>query len=295
MGGTRRAVLGTVVALCALAGCDARAVPPEVGPGGVDFDAEVVEFDPSGFNGPPFTALIDSESAAEAFAGWFASRRGAASTLPQVVQHPELLGDTDTYAYLALVTSTGCRAPTSAELGRVGTDLRPEFLGGIDHPECARAYTPFVVFKVPRAAIDGVTTVGGAAADRDGPAEAVGSVELSPTAPGFTPREVTDPARRTELADELAATGSDRARVLAILDRSSGLLDEYGPTTLRRYAFPVRSCPDDLLVLDIGRTELRVRALARVDAPLTCEAPTTHLAVFDVRSIHIPDGARPAS
>ncbi|MEV0706462.1 hypothetical protein [Nocardia aurea] len=295
MGGTRRAVLGTVLALCVLAGCDARVEPPEVGPAGVDFDTEVVEFDPSGFNGPPFAALIDSESSAEAFAGWFASRRGSASTLPRVVQQPELLGDTDTYAYLAMVTSTGCRAPTSAEWGRVGTDLRPEFLGGVDHPECVRAYTPFVVFKVPRAAIDGVTTVGGVAADSDGPAETVGSVELSPTAPAFTPREVTDPARRTELADELSATGSDRTRVLATLDHTSGLLDKYGPTTLRRYAFPVRSCPDDLLVLHVGRTELRARALARVDAALTCEAPTTHLAVFDVRSLHIPDGARPVS
>ncbi|WP_288047915.1 hypothetical protein [Nocardia sp.] len=283
------------MALCVLAGCDARVEPPEVGPAGVDFDAEVVEFDPSGFNGPTFAALIDSESAAEAFAGWFASRRGAASTLPRVVRNPELLGDTDTHAYLAMVTSTGCRAPTSATLGRVGTDLRPELLGGIDHPECVRAYTPFVVFRVPRGAIDGLATVDGAAVDRDGPAEAIGSVELSPTAPVFTPREVTDPGRRAELADELAATGSDRARVLATLDRSSRLLDEYGPTTLRRYAFPVRSCPDDLLVLDVGRTELRARALARVDAALTCEAPTTHLAVFDVRSIHVPDGARPAS
>ena len=285
---TTTTVLAAVAAFGALTGCDPEGVPIPVG-----LNVEVVEFDPAGFNGPPFTAIIDSANSAEAFAGWFEARRGTGSTLPEVVRRPELLADPDTYVYLAAVTSTGCRAPTGAELRRVGDDLRPEFVGGTDRPECYRAYTPFAVYKIARAAVGSVVdlTVDGAASDRDGPAESVGRIELSPAAADFTPREVGEPGARTALADELAASGTDRVR--ATLDGTSRLLEQYGPTNLRRYAFPVRSCPDDVVTLHVGPTELRAAAYTPVDAPRTCEAPTAHLVVFDIRSVHVPNRARP--
>ncbi len=272
-----------MVALAAgllLAGCDARAEPT---PGsGEVLDAEVVEFDASGFHGPPFAAVIDDPRSADAFAGWFAGRADP----PQVVRQPEMLGDLDAHAYVAAVTSTGCRLPSTATLRRVGAQLRVELLGGIDRPECVRAYTPFVVFEVRRSVLDGVESIAGAPLDRDGPAESVGRVELGPGAAEFAPREVTDPAA-------LVAELGDGVR--EVLGRPSRLSNEYGSNGVRRYAFPVRACLSDLLTLRVSAAELRVEVAAAPDAPVTCEAPTPHLAVFDIRTVYVPEAARPVA
>ncbi|WP_054813307.1 hypothetical protein [Nocardia arizonensis] len=280
-----------IATLLALTGCDAAAepVPPPTAPSA---DAEVVAFDASGFNGPPFAAVVDSPSAARYFAGWFAARAARSSSLPEVVAHPEKLTDLDTYAYIAYITSTGCRLPDRAELRREGASLRPDLLGGVDHQECYRAYTPFVVYKVRRADLDGVTAIGSEPVDRGGPAETVSRVELAPAVPTFTPREITAPAPRTALADELAAAGGDAAKIRTALDATSRLATEYRGNGVRRYAFPVRACPDDRLVLLVTATEVRAEAIASPDAPRTCEAPTSHLAVFDVRETYVPNGAR---
>ncbi|MET7770248.1 hypothetical protein [Nocardia sp. NPDC005366] len=278
---------GVVAGLIALSACHTGAEPrPQT------LDAQVIEFDASGFYGPPFAAVIDSEAAARSFTGWFATREDRSYPVPQVVAHPELFTDLGTYTYLAMVTGTGCRAPVEAELRRMGTDVVAALLGGVDRPECVRAYTPFVVYKVRRADIDGVTTVGGAPVDRDGPAELVGKVELSPTATAFEPREVTEPAQRTALVDELSAAAVDSAAMRTTVEGTSRLLSEYGPADLRRYAFPVRACPDDVVTLRISAAELHAVANTAADAPRTCEAPTAHLAVFDVRGMYVPDGAR---
>ncbi|MBH0780000.1 hypothetical protein [Nocardia bovistercoris] len=271
-------------ALLALTGC---AVDGAAGPEKSDaLAAEVVEFDASGFNGPPFTSVVDSATAVRYFGGWFAAHPDRS---PQVAAHPERFTELDTHAYVAVVTSTGCRLPNRAELRRAGTELRPELLGGTDHQECYRAYTPFVVFKVKKADLEGVRTIGGEPLDRDGPAESVGHVELAPTTTDSAPREITDPAARAALGAEL---GGDTRTVL---DATSRIVQRYGTNGVRRYGFPVRACPDDLVALNVTATELRAEVTASPDATRTCEAPTTHLAVFDIRDTHIPDGARPTS
>lgn len=275
---------GALAALLALTGC---AVDGEAAPAGSDALAvEVVEFDASGFNGPPFAAVVDSATAVRYFGGWFAAR---STRLPQMAAHPERFTDLDTHSYVAVVTSTACRLPNRAELRREAAVLRPELLGGTDHQECYRAYTPFVVYKVRKADLEGVNAIGAEPVDRDGPAEVVGRVELASGAAGFAPREITDPAARTALATELGGATQ------AVLDGTSRIAQHYGTNGVRRYAFPVRACPDDLVALNVTATELRAEVTASPDAPRTCEAPTAHLAVFDIRDTHIPDGARPVA
>lgn len=253
-----------------MTGCDSDE-PPEAG-----LNAQVVAFDPAGFNGPPLAAIIDSEDSARLFAGWLADRVDSGAQVPEVMEHLELRTDFDTTTYLAIVASTGCRAPTRAELRRVGNDLRPELIGGIDHPECVRAYTPFVVYRIRRTDVDGVTTVGGEPADRDGPAELVARIEFGATPPpDLAPREITDPADRTALADELARAGiPGTAQIPETLSGPSALQAKYGPEDIRRYAFPLRSCPHEIAALRITPTELRAQAVTPPGGPDTCEAPT---------------------
>jgi hypothetical protein len=61
--------------------------------------------------------------------------------------------------YVAVMGETGCRLPTYVELRRVGDDLEVRFLGGEDHDECYRPYTPFAQFAVPAEEVDGVSGV----------------------------------------------------------------------------------------------------------------------------------------
>ncbi|WP_431969998.1 hypothetical protein [Nocardia sp. bgisy134] len=149
-------LLGFVIGILLTAGCDAAT---NADPSDARVTANAVEFDPNGVYGSPFAVIIDSPDAARAFAEWFTAR--VHSNPPEVVRDPGRLTGFERSAYLAVVTLTGCRAPVSTELHRQGADFRPAMLGGVDHPECYRPFTPFAVYEIPREVSAEITTVNG--------------------------------------------------------------------------------------------------------------------------------------
>ncbi|MEV6391203.1 hypothetical protein [Nocardia xishanensis] len=146
----------SVIGILLTAGCEAAT---NAGPSGERVAADVVEFDPNGLYGSPFAVIIDSQESARAFADWFTAR--VHSNPPEVVRDPGRLTGFERSAYLAVVALTGCRAPVSTELHRAGNDFHPAMLGGTDHPECYRPYTPFAVYEIPREVSAEIATVNG--------------------------------------------------------------------------------------------------------------------------------------
>jgi hypothetical protein len=263
----RRALL-TGVLLCAFAAACAQETPlPYSAPTGTTA-AEVVEFTPDGWATQTVGAVSDEPIMLGRFGGWWgkAQRSDGARPAPQPGR-----------TYVAVGASTRCRRPTGVEVTRAGDDLRVEFTGGDELPECLRPYGPAAVVSLPAATVAGVRTVNGLApVSADGPG----------TLTGFVP--VRDGSGAAELGRDVSG--------LLLPDPSPEAAAALATTPAagqRGFAFVVTGCRATGAVLLVARD--RVSAEPTGGEGVTCYLPERYLATFTVAGDDVPPAATPAS
>lgn len=274
------AVAGVVVLLAS--GCGAsRAGTPAPGPGRSGpadppgpLAAEVVAFEPGGFAPEPLAAISTTPIRLDAFASWFAG----AGTLEHTPENEQAKPGT---TYVAAAAQTGCRAPESVEVTRAGTDLRVEFVGGTDRPECYRPVGPLAVVAVPSEDVRGVRTVNGAApVAPEGPGRLADFVSLGTGNHTPNPAELGDTAT---LRADLEESGVDvTGPVAAALDRTVAAGE-------RGFAFVLPGCTETSAVLLLDHDKISAD-LTGGDGAM-CDAPQYFLATLVAPADKVPDGA----
>ena len=270
MTGIRLAVVGLGVILAGCGTSSAGSPRPAPEP---ELSVTMLGFDADGFAAGPFAALSRTPINLGAFLSWYAGGDDAA--------HIDKKSDgplPEKPTYVAVTGSTSCRTPTDVAVSRDGNDLKVEFVGGEDHPECMRAVGPVVYLAVPSDAVAGVRTVNGAApASPNGPGELLGLVPLGESQLGpVPPVELGTPAAAA-MRDALT-TASDPAAVATAL--------AYQPQPGRRgFGFVLNGCPktDAALLLE------RERITAEIG--MDCDTHVPFLATFAIDARRVPETA----
>lgn len=267
---TRIRLVAVALALV-VAGCDPGAGSPRPAPD-AGLSAVLLGFDADGSASGQYAALSPEPINLGAFASWYA-RSDDADDFDKPSSAAALPAEP---IYLAVTGATGCRTPTDVTVQRHGTDLKVEFVGGADHPECMRAVGPAAYFALPGDAIAGLRTVNGApTVSPAGPGTVLDTVRLDsgPLGP-VPPAELGTPA----VAAMRDALTSANAAALAAL--------AYQPKPGQRaFAFVLKSCLESNVVLLLNREH--ITAAANTD----CKAPGPSLATFAVDIARVPETA----
>lgn len=225
------------------------------------------------------TAPID----AEALRGWNPVTAGGAYPPDEaIVPVPAASGSASGKAYVAASGNTGCRVATDATLLRAGDELRVEFTGGVDRPECVRAYTAYAQFEVDASAIAGARVVNGTPAVLpEGPGRLEALVDLTGLGPqGFAPVHLKDGAE--ELRRALLAAGAPDTDAL----RDALAVDV--PAGRTGMAFVLNGCDEKSAVLLISPEKITARLTG---GTADCESRVPLLAVFTADDRTLPPGA----
>jgi hypothetical protein len=267
---TRIGLLAVALALV-VAGCDSGAGAPRPAPG-AGLSVALLGFDADGFASGQYAALSPAPINLGAFASWYARSDDAddfdePSSVPALPAKP---------VYLAVSGATGCRTPTDVTVQRHGTDLKVEFVGGADHPECLRAVGPAAYFALPGDAVAGLRTVNGApTVSPAGPGTVLDTVRLDSGPPGPVPPAELGTPGVTAMRDALASANASALAALA-----------YQPKPGQRaFAFVIENCPEGNAVLLLNREHITA------EANTDCKTPVPFLATFVVDTARVPETA----